>query len=64
LKSFQNALQLDYSNHVVKQLERIAAEKGDISHMILPDRHNDGLVDQRLRSSFKLVDGADPYEEI
>lgn len=64
MKSFQNALQLDYNNQVIKQLERIAAEKGHIPHMILPDKQNDTLVDQRLRSSFKLVDGADPFEEI
>lgn len=64
MKSFQNALRLDYSNQVVKQLERIAAEKGHITHMILPDQQNEALVDQRLRSCLKLVDGADPFEEI
>lgn len=64
MKSFQNALKFDYNSQVVKQLERIAAEKGHITHMILEDKQNNTLIDQRLMSSYKLVDGADPFEEI
>ncbi len=63
MKSFQNALNIDPNNQIIKNLERIAAEKGHITQMILPDQRNEG-VDQRLRSNFKLVDGVDPFDLI
>jgi tetratricopeptide (TPR) repeat protein len=62
MKSFQSALSIDSGNQIIKKLERIAAEKGHITHKILPEKGNEAVVDHRLRSSFKLVDGVDPFD--